>query len=253
MKVLWLGNSDDAGNPTGGSMAIARRLLEQHRGEDVELTARVIWPSDDLPEIIGRWLQRYEPDVVMSKLDGYWYLHNSLPLRIEQALGRWGGTSVRAWGERAVRHDWFRHSWPYRGFRALAKRSLGTATNFSPQYVAGVTERCVRRIVAREGTGLTVWGQTGPWPGAPAGAQAYMYGRISKLCAQLHVSFVAWDPASPAPGPRGFQLEDGIHRNDDGHEFFALREAHSLRLAYESSQDGTPLRAFDFETNEVRA
>lgn len=234
-------------------MAIAGKLLEAECGEPVELTARVIWPSDDLHEVVGRWVQRYEPDVVMFKLDGYWYLFNSLPVRVEQALGRVGGGRVRGWGERAVRHAWFRRSWPYRGARAVAKRSLGTATNFSPEYVADVTERCVRTILAHEGTGLTVWGQTGPWAGAPAGAQAFMYRRMSALSAKLHVSYVAWDPATPPPGRKGFQLEDGIHRNKAGHEFFALREAHSLRLAWESVRDGAAMPAFDFETNEARA
>ncbi len=216
MKVLWLGNSDDAGNPTGGSMAIAGQLLEAQIGEPVELIGRMVWPSDDLPGIVDRWMARYEPDVVMFKLDGYWYLHSSLPVRVERLLGKVGGSRVRSWGERAVRHEWFRTSLPYRAVRALATRSVGTATNFTKEYTAETTERCMRAILSHEGVGLTVWGQTGRWPGeaAPAEAQEWMYRRMSRLCAQLHVPFVAWNPANPAPAPRGFHGDDPLHRNE---------------------------------------
>lgn len=236
--MLWLGNSEDAGASHGGSIPVARRHLEALTGETVEITARVIWPSDALPGIIADWLDRYQPDVVMFKLDAYWYLFPSLPLRVENLAGRLLGKHVRKVGESAARREWLSRSAPYRWLQKRAIGAIGQATFFSPQEVAQVTERCIRTVVAREDIGLTVWGQTGPVTSGPAGAQEYVYRRIQGLCSQLRVLYVAWDPATPQPPKRNFHDRDPLHRNAAGHAWFGEREARSLKMAWDSVHTG---------------
>lgn len=96
VRLLWLGNREDAGASHGGPIPVARRRLEAVTEESVEVTARVVWPSDELPGIIAGWLDRYQPDVVMFEQDAYWYLLPLLPLRVERLLGRLGGSRVRS-------------------------------------------------------------------------------------------------------------------------------------------------------------
>jgi hypothetical protein len=251
VTVLWLGNSDDAGHATGGSIPIAKQVMEAALHEPVEVVARVIWPTDNLPALISVWMERYQPDVVMFKLDAYWYLHQSLPHRVEQVMGRFGGGRVRRLGERAVRKRWVRKSPPYRAFRALATRSIGTATLCEKEYVADITEGCIRAVVSHEQVGMTVWGQFGAVANSPRGYQAWMYRRMSPLCRQLHVSFIAWDPATPPPPARGFHGDDPLHRNDVGHLWVGAREATTLLLALGAARTGESTPPFDFEANEI--
>jgi hypothetical protein len=174
MKVLWLGNSDDVGLVLPGaarrSIEIAQQQLEQDIGEGVEVVGRVIWPSPNLPDLVGEWMVRYEPDVVMLKINGYWYLYPSVPLRLERALGRFVGRSIGAAGQKTAEIRWLAHTRAYHALRRLARRTVGASTYFSPEEIADLAERCIRRGLQQEHVGVVVWSSVGAWEGAAGGA-----------------------------------------------------------------------------------
>jgi hypothetical protein len=73
MRVLRLSNSDDTAgelSPEVRAWHIAGEVLAAALGEPVETTTRVIWPEPSLPDLVDRWLDRYEPDMVFSRSTG---------------------------------------------------------------------------------------------------------------------------------------------------------------------------------------
>ena len=94
MKLLFLGNSNDIprhkGNPTRAS-AVAT-ALEAATGQPVELVIKPIWPDELLPGRIERWMRDEHPDLVFFSVPGFWFLYESVPVRLKRrwgAPGRW--------------------------------------------------------------------------------------------------------------------------------------------------------------------
>ena len=197
-ESVWLGNSDDVGlkaaATSGRSIEIAQHLLEEDIGESVEIVGRVIWPSPELPGLIGEWSTRYEPDVVMLKINGYWYLHPSVPLLLERTLGRLVGRSIATTGQRTADIPWLAHTRAYHSIRRIARRTVGSSTYFSPEEIVNLATRCVRTTLRREQVGIVVWSPLGAWEGAPAGAAEHVYAALEDLCTHLGLLHVAWQP-----------------------------------------------------------
>ena len=251
MKVLWLGNSDDVGLAAdrrgGRSIDVAQRLLEEDTGGPVEITGRVIWPSPGLPDLIGGWVERYEPDVVMFKVNGYWYLYRSVPLRLERAFGRVAGGSIAKAGRATADIPWLAHTRAYHAARRMARRTIGAATFFTPAEVAGIVDRCIRRILQSERVGVVVWSPVGAWEGAPAGAAEHVFDALDPLCRQLGVIHVAWKPGTPDPTADFFETGDRIHRANDGHNWYGEREARAINSAWQAATTGVPAPPFSLD------
>lgn len=71
MRILRLSTSDDL-RPELPESGRIHRLVEQafaaETGEPVETLIRVIWPTPGLADVIDRWLESYDPDVVFFRV-----------------------------------------------------------------------------------------------------------------------------------------------------------------------------------------
>ncbi|MEO6398754.1 MAG: hypothetical protein ABIP13_09840, partial [Tepidiformaceae bacterium] len=66
MRILRLTNSNDltpAVAPEFRASAVVERVVSAATGEPVESMVRAIWPTPDLPDHVGRWIETYQPDV----------------------------------------------------------------------------------------------------------------------------------------------------------------------------------------------
>ena len=234
MRILQLANSD-AGHTTGvaegeRSYRIVQRMLAEASGEDVETVLRVIWPSPDLPDIVDRWMDRYAPDVVVFHMNGYWYLYQSVPLKLERKLGRWGrpltGVGFGMGRNRIAETTLFQR------IRTLLVRTVGGAYYFTPKEVIDTVDACVRRILAREGTTLMVRGNLLGWSEGAHGAEAEVHRAVSRLAAELHFTFLARDPREPVAGQDLYQSGDRLHASGAVHLLFGEREGQALVQAW---------------------
>jgi hypothetical protein len=70
VHLLRLTNSSDTyeGVPEAQrAHRIADQLFTELTGEPVETILKLFWPDPGLPEIVERWIGRYEPDVVFMR------------------------------------------------------------------------------------------------------------------------------------------------------------------------------------------
>lgn len=242
MKVLWLTNSDDVGDTVPEdqrSFRVAARLVEAATGEPVEVTPRVIWPSAQLPDLIDEWIERYEPDIVVFKINGFWYLYPSIPLQVERMFGRRMGRPVARAGLKAAATPWIAHRAVFHLSRRLALKAMHGATHFSPQEVAELVERCTRRIVRHEEVGLVMRGQLAGWRNAPPGAELFVHKKVAALCDELHVIYLARDPEGPLLGAEYYKKGDRLHTDAHGHEAHARQEAIAIEAVW-NAQHRTP-------------
>lgn len=93
MRLLRLTNSydtDPAIAEDANKKTLVESLFQQATGEPMETIVRVVWPDPVLPELIDKWLKRYQPDVVLLVVSSYWFTYVSAPARIQRTFGRVG-------------------------------------------------------------------------------------------------------------------------------------------------------------------
>jgi hypothetical protein len=243
MRLLRLGNSyeTDANlSPGENNVALADRLIESAVGQPVETTSRVIWPDPGLPDLVERWLDRYEPDVVLLVVSSYWFTHVSLPLGLERRYGRLGQRIGRL-GERAVAKPWVANN-PVAGrVRRFARTSLGGATHFTPEEVCDRMEQCLRLILAREDVAVAVRGPRlafAPEDTVSARRRSeerrqLVHSRMRSLCEQLHVEYLGYETGAAPQDAREEYQADLVHAGPAEHARQAELEAAVLIRAWQ--------------------
>lgn len=202
--------------------ALVAPKLTEAMGEPVEVFARQIWPDADLPETIARWIEREDPDVVMYQVNSFWFLYESVPLRIGRWLGPLGKPFVNA-SLRAADTPWLTHNVVVRKSRAWAQRHIGGDTHFTTDEVIRVSKASVRAIAKGEGRTIVVR--------VPSRGSSYSYGPKSELRRQarlaqvrdelgafskeIHVEFQSGKGADE-PTAKRTVLGDGIHSDAGG-------------------------------------
>ena len=118
MRVLRLGNSEDRSPGIADSdraWYIAGIVLAEACGESVETVVRPISPTRELPDLLDKWLDEYQPDLVLLKVTWYWYSYESVPRRIERLFGRFWSkpffsgeqtSGCRPWSKTAFQSVW---------------------------------------------------------------------------------------------------------------------------------------------------
>lgn len=245
IRVLRLGNSNDtfggvAEKDRAGS--VAEGILARETGEEVETIVRRIWPTDRLPELIDKWLDEYKPDLVMLKVNSYWYSHESVPLRLERKLGRFGRPFART-GKRVAEVHAVSRNLVYRRVKKFLIATIGGDTRFTPDEVVRRVEQAVRRITVHEEIGLLVVGTVGGrnrYEDLPAAAvrrkaerRDYVRSRLKEVCASLHVPLLARDVARPKADSIG-RSTDGVHRNETGHLLSGTEEGEALAALWKA-------------------
>lgn len=203
VKILRLTTSDEnAGHQEPGSSSadVSARVIEQATGEPVEMFTRSPWPAPGLPDLIDRWLDAYTPDIVLLKVNSFWFNYLSVPLLLERKLGPAGKYLNRA-GVRAGELSWLNRTRAFQASRQALVRVVGGATYFTPDEVITSMQDCSRRILAREGVGLVIQGPESRMNHllAPKAARAHERRRLKvhhgmrKFAEDVHVPFFGQD------------------------------------------------------------
>ena len=244
MRVLRLGTSDDVIDDVAEhlrSPRIAESVLAEAVGEPVETIVRPIWPRPNLPELVDRWLDQYRPDLVYFTVVPFWYVYESVPVRVERRLGRFG-RKVAPVGQRAAATP-FSNTLPFRALRAAGMRTIGGEAHFTPGQVLEVVEACIRRIVAREDVALVVIGSTGrrcaaySWGGVARdrARRATVHESLSTLCAQLHVPYFGGDSLMTSRQWKALLGTDGTHLGIDGQRSMGLEQGARMLAAWDAA------------------
>ncbi len=243
MKVLRLTNSDDLASTVPveqRAYRITEREFEARTGERMESIQKPIWPAPELPDIIDGWIKRYEPDAVLFRVNGFWYLYRSVPLRLERALGPLGRPIGRL-GVKIGETSWLRERAIYHVLQRLLLNTIGGSFYFEPDQVLDLAETCSRRIVRHESVGLVLRGQLTRWGGSPPSRQTgevrrretYVHHQLQALAESLRVPYVGLSPDEPAFDHLTTEA-DLLHTNVEGQELYARYELEALLQLWES-------------------
>jgi len=247
MRILRLATSDDV-RPTVADHErgyhIVERALAAETGEDVETIMREIWPDPELPDVLGRWIERFEPEVVSLKVSSFWFTYESVPQRFRglPLVGR----HLAAAGLTAAGTPWIGHSAPFDAARNLARRVVGSAIYFTPAQVLEVMAECLRRIVREEGLLVVV---RGPLIAEIRGCSKALQARgeqrrqevdraVGRLCAELHVHYTGCREAPPFCDVQRWRGPDRLHLNAEGQRRVGLEEADAMLAAWRHSKGG---------------
>ena len=256
LKILGLLNS----NVHGGAGRIAEsslfpkqmeRPLGEALGEHVEIIAREVWPTADLPGIVTGWMRTYEPDLVVLPITSFWFLYESVPLRFE----RFGvaGKMVSRVGRNVAGRPWLAHNRPFQALRRRSQKFVQGKPHFQPEEVIRIAQATARAVVQREGVYLVIVAPSGgeQWAADEAATGRAERRRVrvdqamSAFCASIHAEY--WDLATMAAlrDPRKPALQgDQLHLNEEGHRRTAQRymdfSIALCRRAVTARQNGEP-------------
>ena len=246
MKILRLTNSydtDPAIATDANKATLCDQILTQATGEPVETIARVVWPAPELPELIGKWLERYQPDLVYLVVSSYWFTYVSAPARVQRNFGPLGKPLSSA-GLKLAGTPWLAHNAAFRLARRATLGAIGGTTWFTPEEVNESMETCIRLILAHEGTALAVRGPRTPHSSEGSAKsirwaedrRRAVHVRTKGLCAQLHVPYFGWDTAKAAQElPEEYQ-GDLVHATELTHQRLAAEEAELLLRAWHATR-----------------
>jgi hypothetical protein len=238
MKLLWMGNS---GNAFGAvpeesrSHSVAARILSEAAGEPVEVILKRAWPTPDFPSIVERWMGRYEPDAAFIHVPAYWFMYESVPLKLERKFKRVGKPLGDA-GLRAAKVPWLAGTPVFRAGRKLAQLTIGGATNFEPEQVVESVSAALRVMVRSEDLALVVRGPRNAVDfSASRRRRAWGEARrqiversLRELCEDLHLVYYGSETSMAGIEERT-QLFDGLHSDEADH--IRLGETHGALLA----------------------
>lgn len=200
MRVLRLGTSNDDARALSEEQRgwkIAERCLAGSTGEPVETFLKRAWPSAQFPSLLERWMDEYEPDMVVLQVNNFWYGHESIPLWFERRLGR-AGKSLSNLGLKVGNSAWFADNRWAQMFNRRLLSILPKATHFTVAEVAVCMEGAMRKVLAREGVVLLVRGNE-DWAAMPmatrrfnrrnAARNAAMSSAMRSVCERLRVPY----------------------------------------------------------------
>ena len=239
MKILRLTNSNDVASRLPASQlsaAIADETVARITGEQPDTTVRVIWPGPELPSIVGRWIERYDPDVVFLRASSFWVCYESVPLRIQRRLGLLG-RGVGALGLRVGGHPAVASNPLARSLRTYAVRTIGGDTYFTPAEATAHVEATLRTVLSAESVIPVLRGPAHILNSSRnhAGylrAQARVFDferRLAALCGALHVSYVS--ARGPAADAESF-LPDQTHDDLPTQRVFGELEGRAIAEAW---------------------
>jgi hypothetical protein len=219
-RILWLSNSEDVLPEIPEekrSWKLTAGLAGAALDEEIEIVPRVVWPDPKLPDIIDGWIERYDPDLVLFKVNAYWYLYKSVPLRLRRKF-KWGGKQLASGGDRIGRIPWITKTRPFHWSRAILLRTVGGDTHFPPEHIAALTEECVKRMLQDEGRRVIVNTTLDHWTSNPK-PQAQVHRRLKVYCASVHAGYLGADIEHDPPPPNLYGSGDRLHTDEAGHRW----------------------------------
>ncbi len=225
MKMLRLAHSQEMFArvpPEKRVQAVAGRRFEEVVGEPVETVHRMIWPNPELPQIIGSWMERYQPDLVYLSCTGFWYTWDSSLVKLRRRF-RLAASATRAIGRLSF-SDSVAHNRAYRALRRLGLRTIGGAPFFQPEEIADLMEASLRSILAHEPAGVIF--RLGPALAHHSTAanraecirrRAVVHGRLKPFCERLHIIYQGSEDDRMYGEEPEFFFVDHLHWNEAGH------------------------------------
>lgn len=234
MRILRLANSNDFVDYVSDEKRAYRyveQALEALTGEPWETIRKPIQPAENLPDIVDRWVNEFQPDIVYLMVNSYWFNYESVPLKLKRKFGR-VGQAVGDVGLSAAGKPWFADHWWFHKTRYFLQATIGGETPYTPEYVLENMEAVIRRVLRHEHVHLVVRSSMGgrERPDLPKKVRERRDVRrkivadgIERLCAQLNVANMSgktkrkYNPEERAG--------DNLHRNERGHAESGAREA----------------------------
>jgi hypothetical protein len=251
VKLLLLGNSNDMADWTDGGPRrndILHERLAATLDEPVEIVTRSLWPTPRMPEVLKRWLDDIEPDMVYMNVTSFTFSYESLPLRFKRVFRRLGPAAGEA-GKRFAESKRWSHNAVFRTLRSWGQATIGGDTNFTCEEVIASVSEGIRAVYREERTLLVV---KGPHGRSKTGItrrehirkekkRLQVHRALESLCAQLQVPYIGretpeWREQSR---PRGLQAGDGIHLNAKGHAYRADDLFDSIYTAWSAHLEET--------------
>lgn len=238
MRVLKLGTSNDFTTPIpeeARSYRVTQRFLAEATGLPVEVVPRVIWPDPGLPDLIEKWMAKYEPDLVLLIVNPYWMTFESVPLRLQRRFGRAGAVVGNA-GTKAASFPRLAYNPVFRAGRRLALKTIGGDVSFEPREVVAVVEQSARRILRQEGVGLVIRGpknalthhndRRGRARGEARRLETHF--ALQRLAEELHAGYVGSEVPIVEPDDAGGYRGDFVHLTEREHAERGRSEGEAL-------------------------
>jgi hypothetical protein len=221
MKILRFGNSQDMDGrvPAEHSVdALLRKGLEAELGEPVEIVTRRAWPTPGLVPRVREWMDEIQPDVVLIIVLDYWFMYESVPVRMKRRFGS-AGVKVGQAGQNVAQVSWLAHNRGFRTGRRLLTRLIGGEASFTPDEVVETMTACIKQILRHEGVILHVQGPTADQPFGQ-GRRAVnrleqkrlrVTAQLAEVCTRYHVSYRGFPVPRWQDGPKLETSGDGLH------------------------------------------
>lgn len=227
LKILWLSSSNDnRANVAQGARRpeLMSAMLQEAIARPVTVVTKPIWPSEELPEIIERWMVREEPDIVWFSTAAYWFAYESVPLRLKNRFGR-VGEKVSDAGIRAGQDPRFANSATFRKVRKLLQLTIGGDTQLTPEEVVERQTRSARLIARNEQVVLIIEGPRGRQDffatkhSAARGERKrlFVHEKLRALAMELHAAYCGTEEKlRDLIGETNLQ-KDRFHMDESGH------------------------------------
>lgn len=202
---------------------------------------------------VGRWVERYRPDVVFLMVINFWFQYESVPLRLERFGGR-AGKKLGEVGFGAAANRAVAHNRAFRIFRKTAQRIIGGDTHFTSREVIENVSECIRTVLRYEGTVLVVRGSGGHVNQAVTkrgiarheAERRHMNRELAAYCRGLHVRFDAADKPQWKELPKNIFVGDGLHYNAVGAAYSGDRTFDLVRDVWQTELDRHELPSTQF-------
>lgn len=246
MKVLLLGNSNDSGTWMDGKKRheIVRDILAERYSEPVEVVPKGIWPRAGVDEAVGRWIDKYDPDVIYLTMASYWFMYKSVPLRVKRVMGRLGEKAGDA-GFRVAESPRWAHNAAFRAARGALQSTIGGDSHFTADEVVSRTQDVVRRCISREGVALAIQGADGrtAYSRTKRGRandeakRQWVHAKMKAFCAEHHVVYENSEAPlwSTDPTLAKNRVGDGLHANAEWHRHSAELIAATIQRGLEAA------------------
>ncbi|MGE3074894.1 MAG: hypothetical protein AB7N24_02095 [Dehalococcoidia bacterium] len=245
LKILWLSTSNDnRANLAEGARRpeLMAKMLEAEISHAVTLVTKPIWPSEELPEIIEKWLEREQPDIVWFSTAAYWFTYESVPLRLKNRFGR-VGEKVSGAGITAGKDPRFANSATFRLVRRALQLTIGGDTQLTPEQVVERQTKNARTIARHEHIVLILEGPRGRTNFSASKRSAaraerkrlFVHRKLRDLAAELRAGYCGSDETLRAVVGEFRTQKDKFHMDETGHETSAALDFPTLLEAVKNA------------------
>ena len=227
--------------PGARAWEVAERILTEAGGRPVRTISKPVWPNAKLPAILERWLEEFEPDIVLICISSYWVETEVVANRIRRLgiLGR----KLESASQAAAMKRGIGDSRLYLLGRRLLLRTIGGRPHFTPAELEANVESWLRVILRRESVAVAIAGTPfSPDTMATKAARRRatvrkneLRARLSELGKRLDI-VVDMPPHAPDAFDPALRLADRVHFNEKAHARMGEIDGRALVAAWERLQ-----------------